>query len=172
MLLEERPAPAAQAARVLSEVLAQKPEAVVPLVEKFVRALVSKNKRAAQTGADALPVIARIAPARVAKYLDTLRDAYSVASPIGRDGLVRTLTSLCVASVAYQKRLEPVLCLALSDADPKMLQKWSEVVLPALKGEPHAAARAVVEKRLYDIPRPVAQKIADQLGVRLRPPRR
>ena len=81
---------------------------------------------------------------------------------------MRTFANLCTASVAYQKRLEPVLTLALEICDGKTLLRWSELVLPALKGEPHARARAVVEDRLDRIPRSIAQQIAQSLGVKLR----
>ena len=87
----------------------------------------------------------------------------------GKDGLVRTFAALCAASVAYQKRLEPVLTKALNYGEGKTLLRWTETVLPALKGEPHARARAVVENRLYRIPRSVAQPLADLLGIKLRP---
>jgi hypothetical protein len=112
--------------------------------------------------------MARIAPARVARHLQRLKDGFDVATPTGKDGLVRTFAGLCVASVAYQKRLESVLNKALGEADAKTLQKWTEVVLPALKGEPHARARATVETRLERIPKASAQKIADFLGIKLR----
>ncbi len=159
---------ATQSARVLSEVLAEKPELVVPLVAKFAKGISSSNKRVVQTSAEALPAIARIAPARVARQLDVLRRSFEGASEIGKDGLVKTFAALCTASVAYQKRLEPVLTLALSGADGKTLLAWSQIVLPALKGEPHARARAVVEGRLNLIPRAYAQQIADFLGIKLR----
>ena len=45
----------------------------------------------------------------------------------------------------------------------------TEIVLPSLKGEPHARARAVVEDRLHSIPRQFAQPIAAFLGIKLRP---
>jgi hypothetical protein len=112
--------------------------------------------------------MARLAPARVARHLQLLTDSFSAASPLGKDGLVRTFAALCSASVAYQKRLEPVLDLALGQADPKTLVRWTEIVLPALKGEPHARARSVVEARVADLPRPIAQKLADFLGIKLR----
>jgi hypothetical protein len=121
-----------------------------------------------QTSAAVLPRVARVAPARVAKQIDVLKESYPDCSAIGKDGLVRTLAALCAASVAYQQRLEPVLTQALDDADGKTLLAWSPVVLPALKGEPHARARAVVERRMYQVSRSIGQKIADQLGVRLR----
>lgn len=159
---------ATAAARIISEIATIKPEFVVPLVDKFVAGLTSKHKRVVQTSAEAMPVLARIAPARVARHLDTLKASYSNASAVGKDGLVRTFSGLCTASVAYQKRLEPSLTTALAEADGKTLLIWTQVVLPALKGEPHARARSVVEDRLYRIPRSVAQKIADFLGVRLR----
>jgi len=159
---------ATQSARVLSEIIAEKPELVVPLVAKFARGVSSSNKRVVQTSAEALPSIARIAPARVARQLDVLKSSFEGANDIGRDGLVKTFAALCTASVAYQKRLEPVLTLALNGADGKTLLTWSQIVLPALKGEPHARARAVVEGRLDRIPRAYAQQIADFLGIKLR----
>jgi len=159
---------ATQSARVLSEIIAAKSELVVPLVAKFARGISSSNKRVVQASAEALPAIARIAPARVARQLDVLKNSFEEANDIGKDGLVRTFAALCTASVAYQKRLEPVLTLALKGADGKTLFTWSQIVLPALKGEPHARARAVVEGRLDLIPRSYAQQIADFLGIKLR----
>ncbi len=159
---------ATQSARVLSEIIAEKPELVVPLVAKFAKGISSSNKRVVQTSSEALPAIARIAPARVARQLDVLKGSFEEASDVGKDGLVKTFAALCTASVAYQKRLEPVLTLALNGADGKTLFAWSQIVLPALKGEPHARARAVVEGRLDLIPRTYAQQIADFLGIKLR----
>jgi hypothetical protein len=167
-LLDERETTATKAARIVQEVAQRKPEAVVPLVDKLVKGLLSPHKRVVQTAADALPEVARVAPARVARHLELLKTSFEKASLEGQDGLVRTFAALCTASVAYQKRLEPVLTRALDVADAKTLQRWTEIVLPALKGEPHARARAVVERRLYQIPRAVAQKIADFLGLKLR----
>jgi hypothetical protein len=159
---------AAQAARVIDTILETKPEAVVPIIDRFVKAIVRDDKRPAQTAANALPIMARVAPARVARHLQRLKDGFDAASLVGKDGLVRTFAGLCTASVAYQKRLEGVLNKALAEADAKTLAKWTEVVLPALKGEPHARARATVEARLSRIPKAVAQKIADFLGIKLR----
>ena len=159
---------ATQSARVLSEIIETKPELVVTLVAKFARGISSSNKRVVQTSAEALPSIARIAPARVARQLDVLKGSFDEANDVGKDGLVKTFAALCTASVAYQKRLEPVLTLALKGADGKTLLAWSHIVLPALKGEPHARARAVVEGRLELIPRSYAQQIADFLGIKLR----
>lgn len=168
-LMSDRPTTATLAARVLDEVLARKPDMLVPVIDKLVQVITSGPKRSVQTAAAALPAMARLAPARVARHLPLLTDRFAAASETGRDGLVATFAALCTASVAYQKRLEPVLELALSSADPKVLQRWTEMVLPALKGEPHARARAVVEERLHQIPRPLAQPIATFLGVKLRP---
>ena len=159
---------ATQSARVLSEIIETKPELVVTLVAKFARGISSSNKRVVQTSAEALPSIARIAPARVARQLDVLKGSFDEANDVGKDGLVKTFAALCTASVAYQKRLEPVLTLALDGADGKTLLAWSQIVLPALKGEPHARARAVVEGRLDLIPRSYAQQIADFLSIKLR----
>ena len=159
---------ATQSARVLSEIIAEKPELVVPLVAKFAKGISSSNKRVVQTSAEALPAIARIAPARVARQLDVLKGSFEEANDVGKDGLVKTFAALCTASVAYQKRLEPVLTTALNGAGGKTLFAWTQIVLPALKGEPHARARAVVEGRLNLIPRSYAQQIADFLGIKLR----
>jgi len=167
-LVDERPAMATQAARVLEEVLSIKPEMLVTIIDRFVTGVLGENARVVQTCAAALPHMARLAPARVARHLQLLTDSFSAASPLGKDGLVRTFAALCSASVAYQKRLEPVLDLALGQADPKTLVRWTEIVLPALKGEPHARARSVVEARVADLPRPIAQKLADFLGIKLR----
>ncbi len=168
-LSDSRSTVATQAARVLSEIVAHKPSLVVPLVDRFVAGLTSKHKRVVQTSAESLPAVAKIAPARVARHLETLKNSFEPATAVGRDGLVRTFATLCAASVAYQKRLEPSLTTALESADGKTLVQWSQAVLPALKGEPHARARAVVEGRLDRIPRELAQQIADFLGVKLRP---
>jgi len=167
-LMEGPRTAATQSARVLSEIIAEKPELVVPLVAKFAKGISSSNKRVVQTSAEALPAIARIAPARVARQLELLKNSFGQANDVGKDGLVKTFAALCTASVAYQKRLEPVLTLALNGADGKTLLAWTQIVLPALKGEPHARARAVVEGRLDRIPRAYGQQIADFLGIKLR----
>ena len=59
---------------------------------------------------------------------------------------------------------------ALREADPKALVRWVELILPALKGEPYAQARSIAESRLNEpeLPRPVAQRVAELLGVKLR----
>lgn len=168
-LFNERSAGAPAAARAIDQLLQQKPESLVPLIDKLTTGILGANRRLVQTAAEALPVLTRLAPARVARQLDRLKAAFANTSPVGQDGLVRTFAALCTASVAYQKRLEPVLTFALEHADGKVLQRWTETILPALKGEPHARARAVVESRLYIIPRPMAQKLADFLGIKLRP---
>jgi hypothetical protein len=159
---------AATAARVLDEIVDRDPEAVVPIIDRYVLVISKADKRPAQAAAKALPHMARIAPARVARHLSKLKAGYDHATPPGKDGLVRTFAGLCTASVAYQKRLEDVLNKALAEADPKTLITWTETVLPALKGEPHARARATVEGRLDRIPKAHAQKIADFLGIKLR----
>ena len=73
---------ATQSARVLSEVIAEKPELVVPLVAKFAKGISSSNKRVVQTSAEALPAIARIAPARVARQLDVLKGSFEEANDV------------------------------------------------------------------------------------------
>jgi hypothetical protein len=168
-LEDDREGPSTQAARLVAELTDKKPELLVPLIERFARLLVAKNRRVVASAASALAPLSRIAPAKVAKQLPLLTQNWDGTTDDGKDGLVRTFAGLCTASVAYQKRLEPALARALGEAEPKLLIRWTEIVLPALKGEPHARARAVVEDRLYSIPRPQAQKIADFLGIKLRP---
>ncbi len=167
-MLDSRAGRATQAARTLGEVCQRRPELMTSIVDKLVAGISSKQKRVIQTSAEALPLLSRISPARVAKHLPRLNEAFDETNAVGKDGLVRTFAGLCTASVAYQARLEPVLTKALEEADGKTLLSWSQVVLPALKGEPHARAREIVEQRLYRIPRSAAQKIADFLGIRLR----
>lgn len=159
----------ALAARVFDEIIARKPELAAPHIERLVRMLNSENARVAQTAATALPELARVAPAKVAKHLPKLATAFDAGSDLAKQAIIKTYAALCTASVAYQKRLIDVMESALGKADPKTLQQWTEIILPALKGEPHAQARAVVVARLEDLPRPIAQKIATFLGVKLRP---
>lgn len=169
LLNDSREAPSTKAARVFSEIVTLKPQMAVVGIDQAATAITSSNTRVVSAVAEALPVLAKIAPARIAKHLEQLTDAFSHTSATGKDGLVRTFAALCAASVAYQKRLEPALAQALGEADGKTLQRWTEAVLPALKGEPHARARAVVESRLNTLPKAFAQKIASYLGVKLRP---
>src|SRR5437763_1650376 len=71
-LESDNPSQANQAARVLDEVVALKPELVAPHIERLVRLLTSGNTRVVHTCAAALPVLARIAPAKVARHLERL----------------------------------------------------------------------------------------------------
>jgi len=160
---------ATRAARVVDEVIRLKPELGVPHIERMVQLITSDQPRLVQTSSSALPALARIAPAKVAKHLDRLTASFDTASETGKDGLVKTYAALCNASIAYQKRLIDVLERALAGANGKTLDAWANLVLPVLKGEPHAVARAVVERRLEEIPRSIARKLAGFLGVKLRP---
>ncbi len=159
---------ATQSARVISELVAKKPDTIAAYVDRFVTGLRSENKRVVQASAEALPAVAQVAPARVAKHLDRLKEGFEELNDVAQDGIVRTFANLCAASVAYQKRLEPVLKQALSSADGKMLVGWTKTVLPALKGEPHANAKEVVAGRLGTIDKAHAQAIAEFLGIKLR----
>jgi hypothetical protein len=161
---------ALQAARVLEELVREKPELLAPHIEFLISQLSSTRTRVAQSAAHCLPVLARIAPAKVAKHLKTLQGSFASASDLAKDGLVRTFVALCIASVTYQKRLIENFEFALRGADPKHLVAWVEHILPALKGEPYAQARTIAEQRLSDpdLPRPIAQRVADLLGVKLR----
>lgn len=163
---------ATKAARVVEEIANRKPDLMLSYIETLVNLLSSDQNRVVQACANALPQITRVAPAKVAKHINRLTENFESLSNPGKDGSVRTFVALCNASIAYQKRLINIIELALSGADGKTLQRWTELVLPVLKGEPHAQARAEVEKRLADIPRPIAKKIALSLGIQLRPLRR
>jgi hypothetical protein len=169
-LADPKESTAIQAARVVEELANQKPELLAPHIEKLVALLGSERTRVAQCAAHCLPILARVAPAKVAKHLKTLKASFGSSSDIAKDGLIRTFVALCLASVTYQKRLIDVFEAALRDADPKQLAGWVEHILPALKGEPYAQARALAELRLNDsaLPRPIAQRVADLLGVKLR----
>jgi hypothetical protein len=169
-LVDPKESTALQAARVVEELANQKPELLAPHIERFVHLLGAERQRVAQCAAHCLPILARVAPAKVAKHLKTLQASFGTASDIAKDGLVRTFVALCLASVTYQKRLIEVFESALRGADPKQLVSWVEHILPALKGEPYAQARALAEQRLNDaaLPRPVAQRLAELLGVKLR----
>ena len=151
------------------------PPRLAPHIEALVTLLGAKAEsearpRVVQAAAHTLPLLARVAPAKVAKHLKTLQGMFDGAADAAKDGIVRTFVALCVASVTYQKRLIANFELALRTADAKQLTAWTEHILPALKGEPYAQARTVVEQRLNDVslPRPVAQRVADLLGVKLR----
>ena len=170
-LVQPNSAAAPHAARVLEALAQQKPELLAPHIELLVKQLDSPNQPVAQCSAHCLPVLARVAPAKVAKQLKAMQAALPDAPAIAKDGLVRTFVALCVASVTYQKRLIDSFELALRTAAPEQLPAWVEHILPALKGEPYAQARSVVEQRLPDpeLPREIAQRVADFLGVKLRP---
>lgn len=168
-LEDENPNAAAHGARIIEELVALKPELCAPHIERLVRGLWSPHPRVVQAAAAALPVLGKVAPAKVARHLDRLQTGFDTGSEAAKDGIVRTLVALCLASVAYQRRVVDVLEKALAGAEPKTLQRWTEVVLPALKGEPHAQAKSAVERRLPELPRPIAEKIAEQLGIKLRP---
>ena len=170
-LSDPKDATSQQAARVLEELTTSKPELLAPHIEQLVSLLGSARPRAVQTAAHSLPVLARVTPAKVAKQLKNMQAAFPNASELAKDGLVRTFVALCVASVTYQKRLIESFELALRTADPTQLPAWVGHILPALKGEPYAQARAVAEQRVQDaaLPRPVAQQVADLLGIKLRP---
>jgi hypothetical protein len=160
---------ATHAARVVEEVVHQNPALAAGQIARLVKLINSREARVVRTCANALPMLAGVAPAKVARHMATLKESYADATDVGKDGIVRTFVILCEASVAYQKRLIDVFEQALTMAEPETLLRWSTMVLPALKGEPHAQAREVVEGRLPEIPRSTAQKIAELVGVRLRP---
>lgn len=166
--LEHEGRAAGAAARVIEEVVQHKPQLGAPHIGRLVKILLGGPPRGAQAAAATLPLLAKAAPAKVARHLDLLRAGFAGASDTVKDGMVRVFIALCVASVAYQRRVIDVIEQALAGAEPKTLVAWTELALPALKGEPHAQARAVVEQRLLELPKPQAQRIADFLGIKLR----
>jgi hypothetical protein len=170
-LADDKESTVGQAARVLEEVADLKPELLAGHIERLIASLCGPQARASTCAAHVLPLVSRVAPAKVAKHLDGMLAAFDAGTETAQDGLVRTFVALCTASVTYQKKLISVLERALQRADDKTLARWAQLVLPALKGEPHAQARAVVDKRLADpgLPRPSAQRVADVLGIKLRP---
>jgi len=157
-----------QAARVVDEVLERQPRLGAPYIAKLVGLLGSDNPRVVQTCAHALPLLGRAAPAKVAKRMPALREQFETGTETVRDGVLRTFAALCAASVAYQQRLIDLFERALREAEPATLSSWSALLLPTLKGEPHAQAREVVEGRIGGLPRVEAEKIAEQLGIKLR----
>src|SRR5262245_29021348 len=72
-LVDPKESTSTLAARVLEELATQKPELLAPHIERLVSALGSERPRVAQCGAHTLPVLARVAPAKVAKHLKTLQ---------------------------------------------------------------------------------------------------
>lgn len=159
------------AARVIEEVVRLRPDLGAPHIERFARLLTSKQARVARACAAALPEIARVAPAKVAKHVGAFRAAYDGATEATREAMLRTWVTLCSASIAYQARLVDGIEHALAEAPLKNLPGWAELALPALKGEPYAQVRAVVERRLGELPRPIAQKLAERFNIRFRPTR-
>jgi predicted negative regulator of RcsB-dependent stress response len=164
-------AAATQGARAVEAFAEQKPDLLAPHIEALVAGLYAEHANVVHAAAAALPVLARVVPAKVAKQLPALVAQVDAAPSSAKDALLRTFVGLCLASVTYQRRLIDVFQRALQKADDTLLPDWSAVILPALKGEPYALARGVVEARLSDpdLPRPLAQRIADQLGIKLRP---
>ncbi len=157
-----------KAARVLGEVVSRRPEMATCAVSTLVQSLFSVHPRVVRMSAETLPAIARVAPAKVAKHLDQFQSQFYQASEIAQEGIVRTYVALCLASVTYQRKLEHVFHTLLNKATPKQLATWAEVLIPALKGEPHASCKEIVEARLGQLPRDAAQKIAASLGIKLR----
>lgn len=167
-LSDSRTTTAVEAARVTEVIAETSPAHLSSHVEELCALLLNERKRVVQASARALPRITKVAPAKVAKHLQTLDTSFDDGIDAAKDGIIRTITALCIASVAYQKRVEPLIHRALNGADGKVLLEWSKILLPALKGEPHANAREVVESMLNRIPREQAQKIAEVLNIRLR----
>ena len=78
---------ATQSARVVSEIVTRKPEALASFVDRLVTGLRSEHKRVIQASAQALPAVAQVAPARVAKHLDRLKEGFDELSEAGQDGM-------------------------------------------------------------------------------------
>jgi hypothetical protein len=162
---------AARAARVIEAVVHERPDLGSPHIERLVRLLASGEGRVARACATVLPEIARVAPAKVAKHIGGFQAGYDAASETAREAMLRTWAVLCGASIAYQARLAGGIEHALAGAAVKDLARWAELALPVLKGEPYAQVRAVVERRLGELPRAAAQKLAERFHIRFRPTR-
>jgi len=158
-----------KAARVLDEVVSRQPELGTGVVSTLVQGLFSSHPRVVQMSAKALPAVARVSPAKVAKHLADFQENFAAASAAAQTGIVRTYVALCLASVSYQRKLAHVFHQLFTDASDAQLAAWSEVLLPALKGEPYASCRAIVEERIERLPRDLAHGVAVGLGIRLRP---
>src|SRR5262245_65745945 len=72
-LVDPKESTAVLASKVLEEVANQKPELLAPHIERLVSALGAERPKIAQCSAHALPILARVAPAKVAKHLKTLQ---------------------------------------------------------------------------------------------------
>lgn len=166
---ERETAVSVDVAKVLEIVAASSPKLLGPGTDGLASAVRSTNARTATVASTLLALAAPAVPARVAKHLDALLKVFPVGAPAVRDALVRAFAGLCAASVAYQRRLGPVLEEALATCGERDLPRWAEVILPSLKGEPHARARAIVERRMPELPRPGVLRVAKLLGVK--PPR-
>ncbi|MCC7539749.1 MAG: hypothetical protein IT379_26235 [Deltaproteobacteria bacterium] len=166
---ERETAVSVDVAKVLEIIAAASPKLLGPGADGLAAAIRSTNARTATVASTLLAVAAPAVPARVAKHLDALLKVFPVGAPAVRDALVRAFAGLCAASVAYQRRLGPVLEEALATCSERDLPRWAEVILPSLKGEPHARARAIVERRMPELPRPGVLRVAKLLGVK--PPR-
>jgi hypothetical protein len=168
-LRHDRDSTIIKAARVLDEVVSRKPEMGTGVVSTLVQGLFSSHPRVVQMSATALPAVARVSPAKVAKHLVEIQENFQTASEAAQTGIVRTYVALCLASVSYQRKLEHVFQQLLTDASAEQLAVWSDILLPALKGEPYASCRAIVEDRLERLPRDLAHGVAMGLGIKLRP---
>ncbi|MCB9707848.1 MAG: hypothetical protein H6714_03515 [Myxococcales bacterium] len=164
----ERGATMIMAARVLEEVVSKRPEFGTGIISALVDGLFSSHPRVVQMSANTLPCVTRAAPAKVAKHLTRINERFCAACEVAQEGIIRTYVALCLASVTYHRKLEAVFQSILRDAAPPQLAVCADLLLPALKGQPHASCRDIVEGRLGDLPQDWAQKIARGLGIKLR----
>lgn len=157
------------AAEVIDAVLEKNIELGVHIADALVRALIGKNRKAAAMAQSRLPELSRNAPAKVAKHLAMLQNAFKDASAAVQDGIVEIYLVLCHASITYQRKLEQSFHELMRNANDKQLLVWAEIILPVLKGEPHASTREIIEARIPELTKNNAKKLADILGIKLRP---
>ncbi|QQR90150.1 MAG: hypothetical protein IPJ88_18755 [Myxococcales bacterium] len=157
------------AAEILDLVLAKKIELGASIADALVKALLGKNRKASSMALVRLPELARSAPAKVAKHLALLQSAFETSPSTVQEGIVQIYITLCTASITYQRKLEKTFHKLMENANDKQLLCWAESLLPALKGEPHASTRSIVEARIPELSKSNAKKLADILGIKLRP---
>lgn len=144
------------------------PRRMGAVVNRIVPHLALAHPEVVTIAGETLVVLTREVPAKVAKHSDAMLALWPTATPQGRAVMVRILTGLCEASVVYQRRLGPHLERALAEADLEALVEWAAALLPVLKGEPYANARAIAEQRLADLPRDEGRAACATIGISYR----
>lgn len=159
---------AVQAAQTLRRLADIDPRRLGGVVSRIAQHLALDHVEVVALAGETLALLAQAVPAKVAKHSDAMVQLWPEATSTGRNAIVRTLIGLCEASVVYQRRLGPHLERALAEADLDTLVTWAADLLPVLKGEPYANARAIAEERLADLPRDEGRAACATVGVSYR----